>query len=88
MKKKETLRAKIDAVIQSYQADRPIPKYHPDSHELDDWSLYGPKNADIANLVEHLAYHFEMQLVDIEHIIEMALRAKIAELKVDTERTD
>jgi|GEM_PF-1813564 len=88
MKKNETLSEKIDAIIQRRQAGRQIPKHHPDSHELDDWSLYGPKNADIANLVDHLAYRFEMRLVDIENIIEMALRAKIAELKADSERAE
>lgn len=51
---------------------------HPDSHELDDWPEYGPKNPAISSLVWRLAYDRGMRVADIELIIERALRDEIA----------
>lgn len=51
---------------------------HPDSHELDDWPLYGPQNTAIANLVRGLAHTGGMRIVEIEAIIERALRDELA----------
>lgn len=50
---------------------------HPDSHELDDWPLYGPQNTAISNLVWELAHTRGMRVVDIELIIERALRDEL-----------
>jgi hypothetical protein len=55
-------------------------KHHPDSHALDDWFLYGPKDPEIAQLVHRLAYERGLSLVAIEHIIKQALQNRIAEL--------
>ncbi|MCV9938273.1 hypothetical protein OIU35_18135 [Boseaceae bacterium BT-24-1] len=52
--------------------------HHPDSHELDDWPECGPKNPAISNLVWQLAHDRGMRVVDIELIIERALREELA----------
>lgn len=51
---------------------------HPDSHELDDWPLYGPKDSEIGSSVGQLAYGHGLRLVEIEAIIAQALRERIA----------
>lgn len=51
---------------------------HPDSHELDDWPLYGPRNTDIARLVVQLAEQHQMRLADIEAIMLAALRTELS----------
>ncbi|MFB2594851.1 hypothetical protein ACEYYB_08360 [Paracoccus sp. p4-l81] len=53
-------------------------KTHPDSHELDDWPLYGPRNTDIARLVVQLAEQHQMGLADIEAIMLAALSRQLA----------
>ncbi|AUM73770.1 hypothetical protein [Paracoccus jeotgali] len=50
---------------------------HPDSHELHDWPMYGPKNPEIANLVEELAYEHGLRVWEIEHIILRALQDRL-----------
>lgn len=55
-------------------------KHHPDSHGLDDWFLYGPKDPEIAQLVHRLAYERGLSLAAIELIIKQALQNRIAEL--------
>lgn len=52
--------------------------HHPDSHELYDWPQYGPRNTAIADLVWQLAYDRGMRVVDIELVIERALRDELA----------
>lgn len=47
---------------------------HPDSHDLDDWFLYGPKNPKIAELVSILAKEKGMRVSEIEAFVEAALR--------------
>lgn len=54
---------------------------HPDSHDLDDWSQYGPKDGEIANLVSQLAHRHGLRLAEIEAIITHALRERIAREK-------
>lgn len=56
-------------------------KSHPDSHELDDWNLYGPRSAKIFELVERLALEHDMRVFDIERIIEEALQGKLDQLE-------
>jgi hypothetical protein len=50
---------------------------HPDSHELDDWQLYGPKNIRIFELVVRLAQDHGMRASAVEQIIEKALLRKL-----------
>ncbi|MDM7457774.1 MAG: hypothetical protein P3W94_000125 [Paracoccus sp. (in: a-proteobacteria)] len=51
---------------------------HPDSHELDDWLLYGPRDPSIARLVVQLAEQHQMRLADIEAIMLAALDRHLA----------
>lgn len=62
--------------------------HHPDSHELDDWPEYGPKNPAIANLVRALAYDRGMRVTEIERIIERALRDELTKGQGDGNSTD
>lgn len=50
---------------------------HPDSYELRDWPLYGPKDPEIANLVDRLAYDHGLRVRDIEAIILQALHERL-----------
>lgn len=52
---------------------------HPDQHELHDWPMYGPKNPEIANMVERLAYDHGMRVRDIEEVILLALQGRLRE---------
>jgi hypothetical protein len=58
------------------------PKNHPDSHELHDWPIYGPKDPEIANLVDQLAYVHGLRVCEIETIILRALNERLASEKV------
>ena len=53
------------------------PRTHPDSHELDDWPMYGPKDPEIANLVDRLAYDHGLRVYAIEQVILRALRDRV-----------
>lgn len=53
---------------------------HLDSHELNDWPLYGPRDPNIALLVVQLAEQHQMRVADIEAIMLAALRAELARL--------
>lgn len=53
---------------------------HPDSHEPNDWPLYGPRDPNIALLVVQLAEQHQMRVADIEAIMLAALRAELARL--------
>jgi len=50
---------------------------HPDSHELDDWAIYGPKDPLIATLVTRLAVRHRMRVDDIEALIVAALQERL-----------
>lgn len=58
---------------------------HPDSHELDDWFLYGPKNPKIAQLVSLVAQEKGMRVAEIEAFLESALQSLLG--SVDPEPT-
>lgn len=62
-------------------------QHHPDNHELDDWPIYGPKSPVIADLVRALAHDHGMRVVDIELIIERALRDELAKGQGDETST-
>lgn len=53
-------------------------RHHPDSHELDDWGLYGPKDPEISRLVSRLALDHGMRVHDIEDLILQALKDRLA----------
>lgn len=53
--------------------------HHPDGHELDDWPLYGPKNPEIASLVDRPARNHGLRLDEIEGLILQALKACMAQ---------
>jgi hypothetical protein len=50
---------------------------HPDSQELDDWQLYGPKNVRIFELVVRRAQDHGMRASAVEQIIEETLQHKL-----------
>lgn len=54
------------------------PRHHPDRHELDDWALYGPKNLEISELVDRLAFDHGLRVREIEDFILQALRDRLA----------
>jgi hypothetical protein len=54
---------------------------HPDSHELNDWQLYGPKTIRIFELVVRLAQDHGMRVSAVEQIIEEALQHKLNQLQ-------
>lgn len=51
---------------------------HPDSHELDDWPMYGPKGPEIANMVDRLAYDHGLRVREIEEVILQALQDRLS----------
>jgi len=55
-------------------------------HELDDWFLYGPKNAEIEMIVRQLATECELRLSEIEGIMVQALKTRLAEEKAKIPR--
>lgn len=50
---------------------------HPDAAAIRDWTLYGPRDPQIAVLVERLAIERQMRLDDVEQLIVKALVAEI-----------
>jgi len=52
---------------------------HPDSHELDDWPLYGPKNTEVEVLVRQLALDHGLRVREIENVLVAALRQRLVE---------
>lgn len=52
---------------------------HPDSHELDGWPIYGPKDPQISTLVAHLAVRHRMRVKDIEALIVATLQERLAQ---------
>ncbi|MEQ3644186.1 MAG: hypothetical protein ABNH29_13625 [Paracoccus sp. (in: a-proteobacteria)] len=55
------------------------PRHHPDSHDLDDWSLYGPRNPEISQLVDQLAFAHGLRVKEIEDFILQALKNRLDE---------
>lgn len=53
---------------------------HPESHLLDDWYLYGPRNPEVFRLVSQLVREKGMRVSEIESVIETTLRKKLDEL--------
>ncbi len=51
---------------------------HPDVQELRDWPLYGPRDPEIARLVERLALEQNRRVSDIEQLIVDALSVALA----------
>lgn len=54
------------------------PRQHPDSHELDDWATYGPKNTEISRLVSRLALEHGLRVREIEDLILQTLKDRLA----------
>lgn len=52
---------------------------HPDTHELHDWPMYGPRDTAIADLVDRLAYDHGLRVREIEEVILRALQDRLAE---------
>ncbi len=50
---------------------------HPDTAAIRDWALYGPRNPEIACLVERLATERQMRLDEIEQLIIASLTAEL-----------
>lgn len=55
------------------------PRHHPDSHELDDWGLYGPKDPEISRIVSRLALNHGLRVREIEDLILQALKERLAQ---------
>lgn len=54
-------------------------RHHPDRQELDDWSVYGPKNSQIGELVDRLAFDHGLRVLEIENLILQALKSRLVE---------
>lgn len=50
---------------------------HPDAAAIRDWALYGPRDPQIAVLVERLAVECQMRLDEIEQLIIASLTAEL-----------
>ncbi len=50
---------------------------HPDAAAIRDWALYGPRDHQIAALVERLAIERQMRLDEIEQLIVASLTAEL-----------
>ena len=62
------------------QAGNELPvRTHPDSHLLDDWVLYGPKDVRIEQLVSRLALDHGLRVAEIEERIVCALKQLVME---------
>lgn len=56
------------------------PEQHPDAAAILDWALYGPRDPQIAALVERLASENQMRLDEIEQLIVASLTAELREV--------
>lgn len=73
-------RQRLQAFVRS-QAGNELPvRTHPDSHLLNDWVLYGPRDARIEQLVSRLALDHGLRVAEIEDLIVAALERRLAEL--------
>lgn len=50
---------------------------HPDAAAIRDWALYGPRDPQVAALVERLAIERQMPLDEIEQLIVASLTAEL-----------
>lgn len=67
------------------QAENASPvRTHPDSHLLDDWVLYGPKDARIEQLVCRLAIDHGLRVAEIESVIVATLEQLLADYSDDS----
>lgn len=72
-------RQRLQAFVRS-QAGNELPvRRHPDSHLLDDWVLYGPRDARIEQLVSRLALDHGLRVAEIEDVIIDALERLLDE---------
>ncbi len=55
---------------------KPLEK-HPDAAAIRDWALYGPRDPQIAVLIERLATERQMRLDEIEQLIIASLTAEL-----------
>lgn len=55
------------------------PRHHPDRQDLDDWALYGPKNPEISQLVDRLAFDHGLRVKEIEDTILQTLKNRLHE---------
>lgn len=55
------------------------PRHHPDRHDLDDWALYGPKNPEISQIVDQLAFNYGLRVKEIEDLILQVLKNRLDE---------
>jgi hypothetical protein len=74
-------RQRLQAFVLS-QAGNELPvRRHPDSHLLDDWVLYGPRDARIEQLVSCLALDYGLRVAEIEGLIVEALEQRLLQLE-------
>lgn len=59
---------------------------HPDAAAIRDWALYGPRDPQIAILVERLAIEHGMRLDDVERLIVDKLTAELHKRSADSKR--
>ncbi|MGR3369256.1 MAG: hypothetical protein ACU0CC_09760 [Sagittula sp.] len=76
-------RQRLRAFVQSQAVDELPARAHPDSHLLDDWVLYGPKDARIERLVRRLALDHGLRVADIEDFIVATLEQLSADYSDD-----
>lgn len=76
-----TRRQRLQALVRSQAGDELPARTHPDSHLLDDWVLYGPKDARMERLVRRLALDHGLRVADIEGFIIAALERHLKELE-------
>lgn len=57
---------------------------HPDAAAIRDWALYGPRDPQIAILVERLAIEHGMRLGDVECLIIDKLAAELRKRSADS----
>lgn len=55
-------------------------------HELDDWLLYGPRNIEIETMVRQLAIDHGLSVREIEDLIVLALKTRLADEKAKIPR--
>ncbi|TNE56838.1 MAG: hypothetical protein EP341_04460 [Sphingomonadales bacterium] len=71
----------MQAFVRSQAANELPVRTHPDSHLLDDWVLYGPKDARIEQLVSRLALDHGLRVAEIEGLIVEALEQRMLRLE-------
>lgn len=54
-------------------------RHHPDSHAVNDWAIYGPKNPEIAWLVDRPTLDHGLRVREVEEFILQALKDRIAQ---------